>query len=76
MFGGGGGGGGGGGFFCEHAPPPPPKNEDIISMLAKQNKTKPYERMHQPKKLDCGLIEGKFVNNRVLSRLVHASVFC
>ena len=22
--------------------------------------------MQQPKKLDCGLIEGKFVNNRVL----------
>ena len=23
--------------------------------------------MHQPKKLDCGLIKGKFVNNRALS---------
>ena len=27
------------GVFSEHAPPPPPQNEDIISMLAKQNKT-------------------------------------
>ena len=34
------------------------------SMLAKQNKTK--RKMHQPKKSDWGLIEGKFVNTRVL----------
>ena len=38
------------------------KSYPIITMLAKQNERK----MHQLKKSACGLIEGNFVNTRVL----------